>query len=386
MKTYRPPNALAYCVSCRRFAVALIAVAACATASALAADKPAGPAPYKVGMLTRPYVDEHRKSWSGAGPRPMRTAVWYPAQDNARETEAIGAPMFDGGSVAPAADVSTHEKTYPLILLSHGTGGSAIQLMWLGRYLAARGFIVAAPNHHGNTGVEQYQAQGFMLFWERPKDLSAALDLLLADPQIGPFVDRDRIGAAGFSLGGYTVLAIAGGQFSPERFDEFCASAARDFTCRPQAEFPDARRQFEALKNSNLVVQESLARAHDSYQDARIRAVFAIAPVFGGGFARRGLQAIRIPVEIVVGDADSVASAATNAEYFAANIKGARLTVLPGGVGHYTFLSDCTAEGRGGLPICRDATGVDRAGAHRQVSQMAVEFFERTLKASHPAT
>jgi predicted dienelactone hydrolase len=337
-------------------------------------------------MVTRNYVDEHRKSWSGTAPRPMRTVIWYPAADDAKESESIGAPIFDGGMVAPSAPVSSQAATYPLVLLSHGTGGSAIQLMWLGRYLAARGYIVAALNHHGNTGVERYQPQGFMLFWERPRDLSAVLDLLLADPMIGPHVDRSRIGAAGYSLGAYTVLAGAGGQFNLERYDKFCASPARDFTCGPQAEFPDARKLFDALKNTDPVVQESLARAYDSVQDSRIRAVFAIAPVLGGGFSKRGLKAIKVPVQIVVGGADSVAPPATNAQYFAANIKGARLTILPGSIGHYTFLADCTSEGRGGLPICRDAAGVDRAAVHQQVSEMAVEFFGRTLKASGPAT
>ena len=337
-------------------------------------------------MATRPFVDEQRRNWSGTGARPMRTSVWYPAADSAKETESVGAPMFDGGSVAPLARISPRANTYPLILLSHGTGGTAIQLMWLGRYLAAHGYIVAALNHHGNTGIEKYQPQGFVLVWERPRDVTAALDLLLADPLFGPRIDRERIGAAGFSLGGYTVLALAGGQFKPEAFDDFCASPARDFTCRPQAEFPDARQLFEALKGTDDVVKESLARANDPTQDTRIRAVFAIAPVLGGGFSRRGLKAVRIPVAIVVGDADRVATPATNAQYFASSIRNAELSILPGGVGHYTFLADCTTEGRGGLPICRDAMGVDRAAVHRQTSAKALEFFDRTLKANRPAT
>ena len=85
-------------------------------------------------------------------------------------------------------------------------------LMWMGYYLASRGYIVAAVNHHGNTAAEsQPAAQGFLLYWERPKDLTVTLDKLLADPVFGTRIDRKRIGAAGFSLGGYTVISIAGG-------------------------------------------------------------------------------------------------------------------------------------------------------------------------------
>ena len=91
-------------------------------------------------------------------------------------------------------------------------------MMWLGHYLAARGYIVAAVNHHGNTAAEkQRAAQGFLLYWERAKDLTVVLDKLFADPFFGPRIDRDRIGAAGFSLGGYTVISVAGGGIQPAR-------------------------------------------------------------------------------------------------------------------------------------------------------------------------
>jgi predicted dienelactone hydrolase len=41
-------------------------------------------------------------------------------------------------------------------------------MMWLGYYLASRGYIVAAVNHHGNTAAEKERAaQGFLLYWER---------------------------------------------------------------------------------------------------------------------------------------------------------------------------------------------------------------------------
>jgi len=362
-----------------------LVIAGVALCSVARADASATTPLFKVGMATRPFVDEQRRNWAGTGPRPIRTVIWYPAADSAKETESFGAPMFDGGSVAPQAPFSTRAQTYPLILLSHGTGGSAIQLMWLGRYLAAHGYIVAALNHHGNTGIEKYQPQGFVLVWERPRDVTVALDLLLADPLFGPRTDKDRIGAAGFSLGGYTVLALAGGQFNQKAFEDFCASAAADFTCRPQAEFPGARKLFDAMKDGDEIVKGSLARVNDATQDTRIRAVFAIAPVFGGGFSKRGLKPIRIPVAIIVGDADRVAPPASNAQYFANNIKHAELTILPGGIGHYTFLADCTGEGRQGLPICRDPAGVDRAAVHGKANDKALEFFDRTLKANRPA-
>ena len=338
---------------------------------------------FNVGMMTRSFVDEKRKNWQGTAPRPLRTAVWYPAVASTTKLETIfgGAPekeIFAPVTVAPDAEISTASHKYPLVLLSHGTGGSSVQMMWLGHYLSARGYIVAAVNHHGNTSAEREPAaQGFLLYWERAKDLRTLLDKLLVDPFFGPRIDRNRIGAAGFSLGGYTVITLAGGVFSLQQFETFCSSPQRDFTCEPQQEFPDAQRLFEDLKRTDPVVQESLCHAGDSYKDKRIKRVFAISPALGSGFTASGLSKVTVPVLIVIGQADIITPLATNAQRYAALIKGASLRVIPGEVGHYTFLAECNAHGKAVVDICREAGATDRALVHNHVAQLAFEFFEQ---------
>lgn len=345
-------------------------------------DKSSTPTSGRVGMVTRDFTDEKRTNWQHTAPRPLRTAIWYPAGEVIKEETIFGGPpdkeIFAPVTVVPDAEVSRELKQYPLVLLSHGTGGSAIQMMWLGYYLAARGYIVAAVNHHGNTASEkQLFPQGFLLYWERAKDLSVVLDKLLADPIFGPRIDRNRIGAAGFSLGGYTVISIAGGVFSSEEYEAFCHSPQRDFTCEPQPEFPDAHKLFDEIKKTDPQVRDSLRHAGDSYKDKRIKRVFAIAPALGSGFTKDGLTKIRVPVFIVIGQADKVTPLMTNARRYATFIKGARLTVLPGEIGHYTFLAECNAHGKAALDICRDAEAVDRAIVHQQVAQLAFDFFEQ---------
>ena len=337
-----------------------------------------------VGMMTRPYVDTSRMNWLRTGPRPLQTAIWYPV-DSATRRETI----FDGAAaeqifvpvdVAPAATLSERSPKYPLVVMSHGTGGSAVMMMWLGVHLAANGYIVAAMNHHGNTSAEKAPApQGFLLYWERATDLKLVIDALLRDPVLGNRIDDRRIGAAGFSLGGYTVIAAAGGRFSQSTFDGFCESEQRDFTCEPQNEFPEAPARFALLRNSDAVVRASLRRSGVSYQDRRIKAVFAIAPALGGGFTKRGLRPVNVPIHVVVGNGDVITPPRTNAERYASLIKGAKLTVLPGDVGHYTFLHECTPRGREVLPICRDAAGVNRRAVHQSVRELALIFFNSVL-------
>ena len=80
-----------------------------------------------------------------------------------------------------------------------------------GTALARAGYVAAAVNHPGNNPIDGYTVAGFTLWWERARDLSAVIDGMLADPTLMTRIDAERIGAAGFSLGGYTMIAIAQG-------------------------------------------------------------------------------------------------------------------------------------------------------------------------------
>ena len=339
---------------------------------------------FKVGMKVRSFADESRTDWTGTAGRPLLTMIWYPAEAEAEEKEiTIGAPdkpLFISGRAARDAKVLPSKKRYPLVVLSHGGGGAALQMMWLGEYLASRGFVVAAANHHGATGAEdRYTAQGFILWWERSRDLTVTIDKMLADREFGALIDKNKIGVAGFSIGGTTAISVAGGIFNPSAFEKFCASKERDANCNLQPESPMTLEDFNKIKDKDAVIVESLKRARNSYLDKRVKAIFAIAPALGGGFTAGDLAAIKIPVQIVVGESDTQAAPKTNAELFHRLIKNSKLTILPNKVGHYTFLSECTPDGKNLLPICRDAETVNRAAVHKEVGEMAFEFFRKNF-------
>ena len=342
----------------------------------------------KVGMATRIFHPEAHRNWRGAEHQQLHVTVWYPAIDTTIESpQFIGppdAPIFELGSFSPNAQFAPALRKFPLILLSHGTGGSGAQLAWLATALARAGFVAAAVDHPGNNATEPYTAEGFILWWERATDISEVLDGILKDPEIGPKIDTSRIGAAGFSLGGYTVMELAGAQTDVGPVFDKCRVAPRSPGC-----FVPEMRQLdppihggdELLARVRKTSGESLARSGDSFQDPRIRAVFAIAPAVSEVLTVESLHSIRIPVNIVVGAADPIAPAADNADYLRANVRGARETVLPGGVAHYTFLDTCTAAAKTTTPVyCGDAPGVDRNAVHAEVAGMVVQFFGKTFK------
>jgi predicted dienelactone hydrolase len=79
-------------------------------------------------------------------------------------------------------------------------------------------------NHTGNNAAEPYTAEGFSIWWERARDLSETISGILADAKFGDRIDPKRIGAAGFSLGGYTMIAVAGGILDMHGFIRLCDS------------------------------------------------------------------------------------------------------------------------------------------------------------------
>lgn len=338
----------------------------------------------KVGVQNRTFtVDSY--DWRGASTHALTTIVWYPADSAAVEKpQWIGAPdnpLFSAGSAAPDAPLAKSPARFPLILLSHGTGGSALMMAWIGTVLAAHGYIAAAVNHPGNNATEAYTAQGFSTWWDRARDLSVVIDRMLSDPTFGARIDSHRIGAEGFSLGGYTMIEIAGGVTDVAAYRAFCKSPRADAICESPPEFPDLVEQFNKLSNTDPEFQAALGRAGDSYRDPRVRAAFALAPALGPAFTPASLGKIAIPVEIVAGASDQNVPLASSARYFAAHIPGAKLVVLPGGVAHYTFLDSCTGAGRKRLPLlCTDATDVNRDAVHARADDLALGFFAAHLK------
>jgi predicted dienelactone hydrolase len=342
---------------------------------------------FPVGVSQQTFHPPEPYNWRGAATQALRVTVWYPAEAGTKEQ-----PQFVGSSDSPfaflgnaAVDASLPgtSQRFPLIVLSHGTGGTAGTLAWLGTELAAHGYVAAAVNHPGNTGVEAYTTQGFVLWWERAHDLSAVIDNLLADPTFGKRIDPKRIGAAGFSLGGYTMIEIAGGITDPALFRDFCKSPRADGICKDPPEFSGLVGKFfdaDQLAKTDPEMQSSLNHASDSYRDPRIRAVFAMAPALGPAFRMESLKKISIPVAIVAGSADANVPIASSAQFFAREIPGAALTLLPDAT-HYVFLFTCGEAGKKSRPMmCADPPGIDRDAIHAKTSGIALEFFKKHLK------
>jgi predicted dienelactone hydrolase len=178
----------------------------------------------------RSRLDPSRRRWLQAAAL-LAAAVALPLR--------AAAALLDGGEVSdididivdPARQREVPMRLYlpasasaaapvPLVVFSHGIGGSRRGYTYLGRHWAAQGFASLHVQHVGSDRSLWFgsifslvnRLQGAAQDGEavaRVKDLRFALDQLLAS-LTGEFIDAGRIAVAGHSYGANTTLLAAG--------------------------------------------------------------------------------------------------------------------------------------------------------------------------------
>src|SRR5260370_5627735 len=110
---------------------------------------------FKVGFTTRLFKPGKPYNWRGSKTEGLLTMIWYPAEAAATEQPQWigppGSPLFSAGKSAAGATVAQTLAKFPLVVLSHGTGGSALMLGWLGTGLASAGDLAAAGGRSRRT-------------------------------------------------------------------------------------------------------------------------------------------------------------------------------------------------------------------------------------------
>lgn len=332
----------------------------------------------RVGRVHRAYVDTARPDWANSGRRPLATTLWYQATDNSVESEwSVG--VFHFGHAALNAPFADTQKR-PLIILSHGTGGSAAQLSWLAESLVDAGFLVAGINHHGNTAAEEISwPHGFALPAERARDISVLIDQLLGDHEIAPLIDTNRIGVAGFSIGGYSALASAGAHLKMADRQLRCELETDNPVCElpPEAGFTEA--DIRTLASSDITFKEALVRDGQPISEARIKAAYVIAPAFLSLMKKNDFSSFNIPVRVVLAQEDQQILQSETLNAIKESIPDAATITVPD-AGHYSFLASCSFRGKlFASAICRDSSKIDRDDLHNRIGDDAATFFSANL-------
>jgi len=214
---------------------------------------------------------------------------------------------------------------YPVIVFSHGAGGSQNCCEELTQHWATYGYVVLQPTHEdsavqrrdaGEENVRFMQAVRDALkdpgLWEsRPRDVSFVLDSLKQlekrVPPLAGKMDEGHIGVGGHSMGSFTTEAIAG--------------ALVDLPGKNGANFADSR----------------------------VKAALCLSPQGPGqfGLSELSFRTMRLPFLGVTGSLDSLgplANAAWHKQPFALSPMGDKYHVFIQGANHMSFIAAQTLQ------------------------------------------
>lgn len=295
--------------------------------------------------------------------------VFYPSSEPTRATTAFG--PYD---VAASPGAAAAPGTWPLVVISHGHGGSDLGHHDLASYLARHGFVVATFEQPGDNFHDQSGSATSKVLVGRAIEVRAVIDTLLADARWKTLIDPARVGVAGFSAGGYTSLLVVGAKPRFDLFIGYCQRHPTDMeTCGPAKKLtPEAAAAY--LAN----IQHDLTRWGDT-ADPRVKAAFVMAPL-SLVFDKAGAGAIDRPVDLWYGQHDHVLLPSENALHLKPLVPTlAHVHEVPK-ADHWVFLAPCSARlAKDAGEICKDPPGVDRAKVHQRIDANAVAFFRKAL-------
>jgi predicted dienelactone hydrolase len=260
----------------------------------------------------------------------------------------------------------------PVIVISHGVASDRNTFIYLAEHLASHGFAVAVVEHLG-TSAQKFEKflSGFdrpplPTEWvNRPLDIKYLLDELAQRSQTDPTwqgqIDVQQVGVIGHSLGGYTVLALAGATLNFAKIQQQCNQTV-------------SNQPF----NLSVLLQcraNALETELANLQDDRVKAVLAINPLTSTVFGQEGISQIQVPVMLLSGADDYFTPAVpeqiipftwlkTPEKYLVMIAHGTHFSCLGGG------------EGGGVLPVPAQLIGPNPRLVHPAVNATSVAFFK----------
>jgi predicted dienelactone hydrolase len=261
--------------------------------------------------------------------------VWYPSRTRGAPT-GFGPYEIEVGVNALAA-----EGRYPLVVVSHGSGGFHLLYRSVCSVLAKSGYVVAMVQHHGNNRNNNELAGSLRNLENRPRHVRLTIDAVSQDSELGSKVASNNVAIIGHSMGGYTALAVAGGKPCSERGESI-----------------------------------------EVFPDPRVQALVLMAPATAWYRPLNSLSSISIPILIFVGEHDKITPLwhADIVREGVANPEQVKIKMIPIG-GHFSFLTPFPAHMKSPhFKPSTDPEGFDREEFHKRLPGMVLEFLDEKLK------
>jgi predicted dienelactone hydrolase len=284
------------------------------------------PGHYSVGYTEREITYNPRGQDES---RTLRVAIWYPTFQSEKTDEyqhAVYYDLFRRNDILADVPVAVDEPM-PLLVFSHGNSALAEQSYFMTENFASHGWVVASPDHTGNTVRDTQGSINLESAVFRPQDLSAVMDDMLSLPEdhrLAGLVDGDAIAVSGHSFGAVTTLAISGAGFEVDKLVDGCEQGEIDPDFCDMVENPEYVQVFR-----------------DGFLDERIDVAMPQAP---GGYVAfgDGLKQIEIPTLLLTGGMDRTLPNEEEGDPIWATMEGSQhMRVNIPAAGHFTFSNMC---------------------------------------------
>ena len=272
---------------------------------------------------------QHIRIWDHQANIGFPVFVMYPA------VEAHGAYDLTPFSVTAGLNAPVAAGQFPVVIISHGSGGNRLGYLTLAEALAEAGYIVLCPEHFGNNYADNFLEGKTRNLQLRPRHISQCLDDIAENEILRGAVLADHAAVIGHSMGGYTALAVAGGK-----------------------------------------VWNAAKRAVPVQADARVRALILLAPATAWFTPEDALAEVTVPMLIFDAEHDPF----TPPEHVARILDqvpdtGAITHHHIENAGHFSFLSPFPAAmSNADFPPSQDPEGFDRVAFHQRLNSEVIGF------------
>ena len=261
--------------------------------------------------------------------------VLYPTETPSAPT-AFGPYTMDVSPDAPVA-----EGRFPVVVISHGNGGSHLVYRALSTHLARNGYVVAMLEHAGNNRNNNELEGTHENLVNRPRHVRLTIDAVSSDPQLSACAQPDNVAIIGHSIGGYTALAVAGG-----------------------TPWSETRQRVDVVA------------------DPRVRALVLLAPATAWYLPEDSLSQVSVPILMLVAEHDPF-TPRWHADLVLDRVPDrAQVTCrVIENAGHFSFLSPFPPQMRNAsfLPST-DPEGFDREKFHERLPAELLDYLDEKLK------
>ncbi len=305
--------------------------------------------------------------------RPLNTSIWYPTSQT-QPVETIAENIaFVGTQVIKNASIQSSKTR--LIVLSHGYRGNWRNLNWLATRLAHNGYVVASVDHPGTTTFDT-SPDSANQWWQRPNDLTRLIDYMSVHSPWSHTLGRNNVAAIGHSLGGWSVIQLAGAEVDIAEFDKFCADN------------PSNTRRTCGL-SSELGLDKPINKESKSpvLNDPRVTHVVSLDLGLARSFSSKSLSQIKTKTLIIaagidIGDLPQDVESGYLAEHIPTDYR--RYSIFKEAT-HFSFIQECkpnavtilNEEVPGDGIICKDGKTTSRHSIHNKTAREVLAFLDQ---------